>query len=127
MGLFDFFRKNKKQKYIVDRTQVDKAYIENRFQFLVNCGYKYKYYQKYAEKEFVYSLKDCKVEIFLNGYTFDCVIQTKDVPRSNITQNLLVDEYFKERFSKAINLERINMVVDVLRKNSDAFLLKGDF
>ena len=40
MGLFDFFRRNKKQRYIVDKTQVDKAYIENRLQFLVDSGYK---------------------------------------------------------------------------------------
>ncbi len=124
MGLFNFFRRNKKQRYIVDKTHVDRAYIENRFQFLVDAGYEYKYYEKYSEREFVYSLKDCRVEIFLEGYIFDCVIQAKNLPRSNITQNPLVDQYFETQFFKAINLERINMVVEVLHKNADAFLLK---
>ena len=64
MGLFDFFRRNKKQKYIVDKTQIDRAYIENRFHFLVDNGYKYKYYQKYSEREFIYILNNCRVEVF---------------------------------------------------------------
>ncbi|MBO5938120.1 MAG: hypothetical protein J6Q82_01295 [Clostridia bacterium] len=124
MGFFGLFRKKEKQKYIVDKTQVDKTYIENRFQFLVDSGYKYEYYQKYSEREFIYTLKDCRVEVFLGGYVFDCVIQTKDFTRANITQNPLVDSYFKERFFRAINLERIDMVVDLLRENADVFLLK---
>ena len=124
MGLFNFFRRNKKQRYIVDKTQVDRSYIENRFQFLVDSGYKYKYYQKYSEREFIYTLNDCRVEVFLDGYVFDCVIQTKDFTRANITQNPLVDSYFKERFFRAINLERIDMVVNLLHENADAFLLK---
>ena len=124
MGLFNFFRRNKKQRYIVDKTQVDRSYIENRFQFLVDSGYKYKYYQKYSEREFIYTLNDCRVEVFLDGYVFDCVIQTKEFPRSNITQNPLVDSYFQERFFRAINLERIDMVVNLLYENADKFLLK---
>ena len=124
MGLFNFFRRNKKQRYIVDKTQVDRSYIENRFQFLVDSGYKYKYYQKYSEREFIYTLNDCRVEMFLDGYVFDCVIQTKDFTRANITQNPLVDSYFKERFFRAINLERIDMVVNLLYENADKFLLK---
>lgn len=124
MGFFGLFRKKEKQKYIVDKTQVDKAYIENRFQFLVDSGYKYEYYQKYSEREFIYTLKDCRVEVFLDGYVFDCVIQTKDFTRVNITQNPLVNSYFKERFFRAINLERIDMVVNLLYENADAFLLK---
>ena len=124
MGLFDFFRRSKKQRYIVDKTQVDRAYIEYRFQFLVGSGYKYEYYQKYSEREFIYTLNDCRVEVFLDGYVFDCVIQTKDFTRANITQNPLVDSYFKERFFRAINLKRIDMVVNLLHENADAFLLK---
>ena len=124
MGLLDFFRINKKQRYIVDKTQVDKAYIENRLQFLVDSGYKYQFYQKNWESEFIYTLQECCVEVFLDGYVFDCVIQTKDFPRSNITQNPLVDSYFKERFFRARNLERIDMVVNLLHENADAFLLK---
>ena len=124
MGLFDFFRRNKKQRYIVDKTQVDKAYIENRLQFLVDSGYKYQFYQKNWESEFIYTLQECCVEVFLDGYVFDCVIQTKDFTRANITQNPLVDSYFKERFFRAINLERIDMVVNMLHENADAFLLK---
>ena len=124
MGLFNFFRRNKKQRYIVDKTQVDKAYIESRFQFLIDSGYKYKYYQKYSEREFIYTLNDCRVEVFLDGYVFDCVIQTKDFTRANITQNPLVDSYFKERFFRAINLVRIDMVINLLRENADVFLLK---
>ena len=124
MGLFDFFRRNKKQRYIVDKTQVDRAYIENRFQFLVDSGYKYEYYQKYSEREFIYTLNDCRVEVFLDGYVFDCVIQTNEFPRSNITQNPLVDSYFQERFFRAINLERIDMVVNLLYENADKFLLQ---
>ena len=46
MGFFGLFRKKEKQKYIVDKTQVARADIENRFQFLVDSGYKYEYYQK---------------------------------------------------------------------------------
>lgn len=124
MGLFDFFRRNKKQRYIVDKTQVDREYVENRFQFLVDSGYKYQFYQKYSEREFIYTLNDCRVEVFLDGYMFDCVIQTKDFPRANITQNPLVDSYFKERFLGAINLKRIDMVVNLLYENTDKFLLK---
>ena len=124
MGFLGLLRKKEKQKYIVDKTQVDKAYIKNRFQFLVDSGYKYEYYQKYSEREFIYTLNDCRVEVFLDGYVFDCVIQTKDFTRANITQNPLVDSYFKERFFRAINLERIDMVVNLLHENADAFLLK---
>ena len=124
MGFLGLLRKKEKQKYIVDKTQVDKAYIESRFQFLIDSGYKYKYYQKYSEREFIYTLNDCRVEVFLDGDLFDCVIQTKDFPRANITQNPLVDSYFKERFFRAINLERIDMVVNLLHENADAFLLK---
>ena len=124
MGLFNFFRRNKKQRYIVDKTQVDRSYIENRFQFLVDSGYKYQFSQKYSEREFTYTLNDCRVEVFLDGYLFDCVIQTKDFPRANITQNPLVDSYFKERFFRAINLVRIDMVINLLRENADIFLLK---
>ena len=47
MGFLGLLRKKEKQKYIVDKTQVDKAYIESRFQFLIDSGYKYKYYQKW--------------------------------------------------------------------------------
>ena len=124
MGLFGFFRKNKKQRYIVDKTQVDREYVENRFQFLVDSGYKYKYYQKNWERELVYTLQECCVEVYFDGYVFDCVIQTKDFPRSNITQNPLVGEYFKERFFKATNIQRIDMVVNLLYENAKTFLLK---
>ena len=124
MGLLNFFKRNKKQRYIVDKTQVDRAYIEYRFQFLVDSGYKYEYYQKNSEREFFYTLNDCCVEVFLDGYVFDCVIQTNEFQRSNITQNPLVDSYFQERFFRAINLERIDMVVNLLYENADKFLLK---
>ena len=58
------------------------------------------------------------------SYETGDVIQTKDFTRANITQNPLVDSYFKERFFRAINLERIDMVVNLLHENADAFLLK---
>lgn len=124
MGFLGLFRKKEKQKYIVDKTPVDKAYIESRFQFLIDSGYNYKYYQKYSEREFIYRFFDkCSVEIFLEGYYFTCIIQTSDFPRSNIMQNPLVDKSFEDQFLKANNLERINMVVNFLYKNSYAFLL----
>ena len=123
MGLFDFFKRNKKQRYIDDEMQVDRAYIENRFQFLVDSGYKYEYYQKNWEREFIYTLQECCVEVYLNGYAFDCVIQTKNFSRANITQNPLVDLYFEERYFRVTILERIDMVVDLLYKNADKFLL----
>ena len=124
MGLFDFFRRNMKQRYIVDKTPVDRTYIENRFQFLVDSGYKYVFYQKNWEREFVYTLQECRVEVYLDGYVFDCIIQTKDFTRANITQNPLVGEYFKEQYFKASNIQRIDMVVNLLHENADAFLLK---
>lgn len=124
MGLLSFFRRNKKQRYIVDKTQIDREFVENRFQFLVDSGYKYKYYQKYSEREFIYTLNDCRVEVFLNSYVFDCVIQTNGFPRSNITQNPLVDSFFKDRFFKATNIQRIDMVVTLLYENAEIFLLK---
>ena len=124
MGLFKFFRRNKKQRRIVDDTQIDRSYIENRFQFLVDSGYKYKFYQKNWEREFVYILQECCVEVYLCGHVFDCVVQTKEFPRSNITQIPCVDLFFKERFLKATNIQRIDMVVNLLYENSDNFLLK---
>ena len=124
MGLFKFFRRNKKRSCIVNDTQIDQSYIENRFQFLVNSGYKYKFYQKNWEREFVYTLQECCVEVYLDGYAFDCVIQTKDFPRSNITQNPLVGENFNERFFRATNIQRIDMVVNLLYENAKTFLLK---
>ena len=124
MGLFKFFRRNKKRSCIVNDTQIDQSYIENRFQFLVNSGYKYKFYQKNWEREFVYSLQECCVEVYFDGYAFDCVIQTKDFPRSNITQNPLVGENFNERFFRATNIQRIDMVVNLLYENAKTFLLK---
>ena len=123
MGLFNFFKRNKKQRYIVDDTQIDRAYVESRFQFLVDNGYKYTYYQKNWEEEFVYELKDCLVEVYLDGCVFDCVITTKSFPRSNITQNPLVDLFFKERFFQATNIQRIDMVVNLLYENASDFLL----
>jgi hypothetical protein len=124
LGLLNFFKRNKKQRHIVDRTQVDRAYVENRFQFLVDSGYKYEFYQKNWEREFIFTLQECRVEVYLDGYAFDCVIRTKDFPRANITQNPLVDSYFGERYFKAINLERIDMVINLLHENADMFLLK---
>ena len=124
MGLFDYFRINKKQRYIVDKTHISREYVENRFQFLVDSGYTYKYYQKYAEREFVYTLNDCRVEVFLDGYVLDCVIQANEFPRSNITQNPLVDSFFKDRFLEATHIQRIDMVVNLLYENADRFLLK---
>ena len=124
MGLFDFFRRNKKQRYIVDKTEVNREYVENRFQFLVDSGYKYQFYQKNWEREFVYTLQECCVEVYLDGYVFDCIIRTKGFPRSNITQNPLVGENFKERFFKATNIQRIDMVVNLLYENAETFLLK---
>lgn len=124
MGLFDFFRRNKKQRYIVDKTEVNKEYIENRFQFLVDSGYKYQFYQKNWEREFVYTLQECCVEVYLTGYAVDCVIRTKDFPRSNITNNPLVGESFTERFLKATNIQRIDMVANLLKENADVFSIK---
>ena len=124
MGLIDFFRRNKKQRYIVDKSNVDREYVEQQFQFLVDCGYKYDFYQKNWEREFVYVLQECCVEVYLDGCIFDCVIQTKDFQRSNITQNPLVGEDFKEQFFKATNMQRIDMVVNLLRENAGVFLLK---
>ena len=124
MGLFDLFRRSKKTKCIVDETQVDRAYIENRFQFLVDSGYRYKFYQKNWECEFIYTLQECCVEVYLVGHAFDCVIQTKDFPRSHITQNPLVDSFFKEQYFKAINIQRIDMAVNLLYENAETFLLK---
>jgi hypothetical protein len=124
LGFFSFFIRNKKQGYIVDKTPIGRAYIEDRFQFLVDSGYTYKYYQKNAEREFVYTLNDCRVEVFLDGYVFDCIIQTKDFTRANITQNPLVDSFYKDRFFEATNIQRIDMVVNLLYENADKFLLK---
>ena len=83
-----------------------------------------KFYQKNWEREFVYTLQECCVEVYLDGYAFDCVIQTKDFPRSNITQNPLVGENFNERFFRATNIQRIDMVVNLLYENAKTFLLK---
>ena len=124
MGFWDLFKKTNKPKYTVDKTLIEKEYMESRFQFLIDSGYEYVFYQKNWEREFVYTLQECCVEVYLDGDAFDCVIRTKDFPRSNITQNPLVDSHFKERFFRAINLERIDMVVNLLYENADVFLLK---
>lgn len=124
MGLFDLFRRSKKTKRIGYKAQVDREYIENKFQFLVDSGYKYEFYQKNWESEFIYTLQECRVEVYLTGYAFDCVIQTKDFPRSNITQNPLVDSFFKEQYFKASNIQRIDMAVNLLYENAETFLLK---
>ncbi|MBE5730662.1 MAG: hypothetical protein E7350_01755 [Clostridiales bacterium] len=124
MGFFDLFRRSKKGKYIVDKTEVKNEYIENRFQFLVDCGYDYMYYQKNAEREFVYSLNDCRVDVILDGDVFDCIIKTKDFGRANITQNPLVVEGFKEQFYKATNVQRVDMVVNLIHENADVFCIK---
>lgn len=124
MGLFDLFRRSKKTKRIGYKTQVDREYIENKFQFLVDSGYKYEFYQKNWECEFIYTLQECCVEVYLVWHSFNCVIQTKDFSRSNITQNPLVDHCFKERYLQASNLKRVDMVVNLLHENADAFLTK---
>ena len=72
---------------------------------------------------FIYTLKDCCVELFVDGCYFDCVTKAGDIPKSHVTQNPLVDTYFKERFARAINLERIDMAVDLIKNNADIFLL----
>ena len=123
MGLIDFFRR-KKQRYIVDKTQIDREYIEKRFQFLIDSGYTYTFYQKNWEREFIYTLKECRVEVYLDGYVFDCVIQTKDFLRANITQNPLTDSCFEECYFNAKNSERIDMVANLLHEKADVFLLK---
>ncbi len=120
MGIFDFC---KKQKYKIDKTYISNDYVERAFHFLIDSGYEYKYYQKYSEREFIYKLKDCRVEILFEDYVLDCVIKTTDFPWSNITQNPLVSEDFKAQFLKASNQERIDMIVKMLRENSDSFLL----
>ena len=124
MGFFSFFRRNKKQRYIVDKTQIDRAYIEDRFQFLIDSGYKYEFYQKNWEHEFIYTLQECCVEVYLTGRAFDCVIQTKEFPRSNITKNPLVGEDFKERYFRETNIQRIDMAVKLICDNSNLFCLK---
>ena len=43
MGILNLLKKRKKTIHIVDKTQVDRRYIEYKFQFLVDSGYKYKY------------------------------------------------------------------------------------
>ncbi len=121
MRLFNLF---KKLKNGVDKIQVNQEYIENQFQFLIDSGYKYKFYQKYWEREFIYTLEECCIEVYLNGQAFDCVIRTKDFPRSNITKNPLVGECFKEQFFKANTMQRIDMTVNFLRENADVFFLK---
>ena len=67
MSFFDIFKKSKKEKYVVDKTPVDGEYIESKFRFLVDCGYKYVFYQKNWEREFVYTANECRVEIYLDG------------------------------------------------------------
>lgn len=114
-------KKNEKEKYVVDKLQVDQEYIENQFQFLIDNGYNYKFYQKNWEKEFIYTLEECRIEVYLDGQAFDCVIKTKDFPRSNITQNPLAEEHFKKQFFKANTIERIDMVINLLRENADVF------
>ena len=123
MGLIDFFRR-KKQRYIVDKMQIDREYIEKRFQFLIDSGYTYTFYQKNWEREFIYTLKECRVEVYLDGYAFDCVIQTKDFSRANITQNPLTDSCFEKCYFNAKNSERIDMVANLLHEKADVFLLK---
>jgi hypothetical protein len=124
MSIFDIFKKSKKEKYIVDKTPVDSEYIESKFRFLVDCGYKHVFYQKNWEREFVYTANECRVEIYLDGYVFDCVIRTKDVERVNLLESPLVDEGFVSRYLKASNHERADMIADILRERADIFLQK---
>ena len=120
MGIFDFC---KKQKYKVDKTYISKDYVERAFHFLIDSGYEYEYYAKYSEREFIYKLKECRVEILFEDYVLDCVIQTTDFSRSTVTQTPLASDDFKAQFLKASNQERIDMIAKMLRENSDSFLL----
>ena len=124
MSFFDIFKKSKKEKYVVDKTPVDSEYIESKFRFLVDCGYKYAFYQKNWEREFVYTANECRVEIYLDGYVFDCVIRAKNIERVNLLESPLVDEGFVSRYLKASNHERADMITDILRERADIFLQK---
>lgn len=124
MSFFDIFKKSKKEKYVVDKTPVDSEYIESKFRFLVDCGYKYVFYQKYGEREFIYTANECRVEIYLDGYVFDCVIRAKNIERVNLLKSPLVDEGFVSRYLKASNHERADMITDILRERADIFLQK---
>ena len=124
MSFFDIFKKSKKEKYIVDKTPVDSEYIESKFRFLVDCGYKYAFYQKNWEREFVYTANECRVEIYLDGYVFDCVIRAKEIERVNLLESPLASEGFVSSYLKASNHERADMTAELLKENAEIFLQK---
>ena len=124
MGFWNLFTRERKPKYVVDKKPIENETIARSFQFLIDSGYRYEFYQKNSEREFVYTLEECRVEVFLVGNKFDCVIQATSFPRSNILKNPLVGEEFEAHFLTASNQERINMIVNLLRENADIFLLK---
>ena len=109
-----------------DESPIGKKYIEHHFQFLVDSGYRYEFYQKNSEREFVYYTNDCRVEIYLIANIIDCVIQTKEFARTNITQIPLVGKNFKRCFLNASSHKKIDMIVKLIQENAEVFMLKRD-
>lgn len=118
--MFNFFRKNEQKT----KTSVNQEYIENAFSFLIDSGYNYKFYQKNWEKEFIYSLGECCIEIYLTGSAFDCIVRTKDFSRCNISKSPIASEHFKQEFTKSNSIKRIDMTIDLLHENANIFGLE---
>ena len=127
MELLNLFNRSKKLKYIKDRTWLSREYIESKFQFLVDNGYVYRYCEKYTEgsytyeKQFAYKDQTFYVQFCRDGSQIFCIVQGKDVERTEIGDSCLVDESWKERFYVSTNIERLEMIIDVLKENGDKF------
>ena len=56
----------------------EKGYIKQKFHFLIDRGYKLKYYHRNGEELFSYSSKTCNIEIFNEPEYFDVIINYGD-------------------------------------------------
>ena len=118
MAFWGLFKRGKK-----DINSLSTCYIKKQFAFLKKSGYTLDFCERNGEREFVYSFKNCTIEIYICDFHFGCTIKTEGFERTNLLETQFATSDFIAKFNLSSNIEKLEMIIVLLQKNKDKFYL----
>ena len=98
-----------------------KKYIENKFSFLIERGYRCKYFRRGGEEEFIFVKGTAQIEVYNDSiiFSFDIVI-SDDGYRSDKRKNIIDFLSLDAKQIKSLSpIETVNLYAEAVKKNID--------
>ena len=108
--------------YLEDDTIVSTDYIINKFDFLVNNGYKLIKKENKKRRYFKFKKFSSIIKLYIKHNVINCYVETENYFEVSLLNSKFVSEGFDVKYYQSNNYEKIDLIVNIINNNINEFL-----